>query len=212
MARARRFLIIDDHPLVRDALTMRLTGLLGDVDIVYSGPSLADAIAASAREPADCAILDLDLGDGRSPILNTADLVEAGCPVLIVSALADGPTVKACLSAGALGYVSKQAPNDELLGCVTATLEGELSTSRDVAGILCDEESPAVALSEREQMAMVLYASGLTIDAVARRMGVKPSSAQEYIKRVRVKYSRAGTPLRTKTEIYRRARDEGLVS
>jgi DNA-directed RNA polymerase specialized sigma24 family protein len=58
---------------------------------------------------------------------------------------------------------------------------------------------------------MVLYASGLKIEAVARRMGVKTATAQEYIKRVRTKYSRAGVSAPTKTDLYRRARDEGLV-
>jgi len=58
---------------------------------------------------------------------------------------------------------------------------------------------------------MVLYASGMKIDAVARRMNVKPATAQEDIRRVREKYSRAGTAVPTKTDLYRRARAEGLV-
>jgi DNA-binding NarL/FixJ family response regulator len=68
-----------------------------------------------------------------------------------------------------------------------------------------------VALSEQERRAMVLYASGLKMRAVARRMGVTEGTAQEYIKRVRQKYDRAGVPLPTKTDMYRVARDEGLV-
>ena len=84
-------------------------------------------------------------------------------------------------------------------------------TSRDVAAILSSDETPSVPLSERERTAMVLYASGLKIEAVARRMNVKPATAQEYIRRVREKYSRAGAAIPTKTDMYRRARDEGLV-
>ena len=42
-------------------------------------------------------------------------------------------------------------------------------------------------------------------------MSVKPATAQEYIKRVRAKYLKAGTPLPTKTDMYRMARSEGLV-
>jgi transposase len=58
---------------------------------------------------------------------------------------------------------------------------------------------------------MVLYASGLKMRAVARRMGVSEGTAQEYIKRVRSKYLQAGTPVSTKTDMYRMARNEGLV-
>ena len=146
-----------------------------------------------------------------SPVHNTTVLVDEGCRVLIVSALADPAIVRACLRAGALGFVSKAAPLEDLMQSLHATLAGEPSTSRDVAAILYSDDSPNVQLSERERTAMVLYASGLKIDTVARRMGVKSSTAQEYIKRVREKYLRAGTPLPSKTDIYRQAKVEGLV-
>lgn len=211
MSAVPRFAIIEDHPLVRDALVMRLTQVLGEIDVVYCGPSLAAALEATHGQSVDCAILDLDLGDGRSPVLNTSDLVEAGHPVLVVSALADPATVRAALRVGALGFVSKQAPADELLASVQATLRGEPSTSRDVAAALYSDDSPTVQLTDRERMAMVLYASGMKIEAVARRMGVKPATAAEFIKRVRGKYLKAGTPAPTKTDLYRLAREEGLV-
>lgn len=206
-----RILVIEDHPLMREALHARLVSSLGEVDVAYSGASIAEALAVLAQQPADCAVLDLDLGDGSSPVLNTAALVDAGCRVLIVSALADPATVRAALRAGALGFVSKAAPLTDLAEGLRATLAGEPSTSRDVAEILYSDESPSVPLTERERTAMVLYASGLKIDAVARRMDVKPTTAQEYIKRVREKYLRAGTPLPSKTDIYRQAKEEGLV-
>lgn len=206
-----RILIIEDHPLMREALHARLTSSLGLVDLAYSGASVAEALATIKAGAADCAVLDLDLGDGSSPVLNTAALVDAGCRVLIVSALADPATVRAALRAGALGFVSKAAPLSELAEGLRATLAGEPSTSRDVAEILYSDESPSVPLTERERTAMVLYASGLKIEAVARRMDVKPATAQEYIKRVRGKYLRAGTPLPSKTDLYRQAKEEGLV-
>lgn len=131
--------------------------------------------------------------------------------MLIVSALADAATVRAALRAGALGFVSKQADIEDFEESFRLTVAGEPSTSRDVAAILSGDETPSVPLSERERTAMVLYASGLKLDAVARRMNVKPATAQEYIRRVREKYSRAGVPVSTKTDLYRRARDEGLV-
>lgn len=206
-----RILVIEDHPLMREALEARLRSSLGEVSIAYSGAALAEAIDVVRAEPVDCAVLDLDLGDGSSPVVNTAQLVDAGCKVLIVSALADPATVRAALRAGALGFVSKAAPLEDLAESLRATLRGEPSTSRDVAEILYSDESPSVQLSERERTAMVLYASGLKIDAVARRMDVKPATVQEYIKRVREKYLRAGTPLPSKTDLYRQAKEEGLV-
>jgi DNA-binding NarL/FixJ family response regulator len=172
---------------------------------------VSEAISCTDRDKADCAILDLDLGDGSTAVMNTSMLIEAGFKVLIVSALADPVNVRSALKAGALGFVSKSAPPEELITALQATIAGELSTSTDVAALLYSDESISVNLSEREQTAMMLYASGLKIEAVARRMGVKPSTAQEYIKRVREKYLKKGTALPTRTDIYKQARDEGLV-
>ena len=206
-----RVMVIDDHPLLRDAVRSRVLQVAPDAEFAYVGASIPEAVAVHQADPVDCAILDLDLGDGKSPIVNTSDLVNAGCKVLIVSALADAATVRGALRAGALGYISKQADLDEFEDCFRLTIDGSPSTSRDVAAILSSDEQSSVQLSERERTAMVLYASGLKIDAVARRMDVKPATAQEYIRRVRAKYARVGADVSTKTDLYRRARDEGLV-
>lgn len=206
-----QLLIVEDHPLVREALVARIAQALPSYEIRYNGASMAEALDVIAAEPIDCAILDLDLGDGSSPIANTALLVTAGAKVLIVSALADPATVSASLRAGALGFVSKAAPIDEFSASLAAVLAGDSYTSRDVAAMLYSDSTVTVALSERERTAMVLYASGLKMETVARRMGVKTSTAQEYIKRVREKYLKVGTPLPSKTDLYRQAREEGLV-
>lgn len=211
MGTTPRLLIVEDHPLVREAVEARVAQSIPAYEIVYSGASLNDALDVIAGNGADCVILDLDLGDGSSPVANTARLVTAGVRVLIVSALADPATVRASLRAGALGFVSKAAPIEDFSASLTAVLAGEPYTSRDVAGMLYSDTESMVALSERERTAMVLYASGLKMETVARRMGVKTSTAQEYIKRVREKYMKAGTPLPSKTDLYRQAREEGLV-
>ena len=204
-------MIVEDHPLFRDALAERLTAAVESSAITYSGGSLSEAVRQHVVNGSDCVILDLDLGDGRPPVANVEDLVEAGCRVLIVSALGNPGIVRRALQAGALGYVSKQAPVDDIVTSVNATLAGEPSTSRDVAAMIYADDVPGANLSERERTAMVLYASGLTIDSVARRMGVKSSTAAEFIKRVREKYLRAGNAIPTKADVYRQARDEGLI-
>jgi DNA-binding NarL/FixJ family response regulator len=204
------FAVIEDHPIVRTALVGRLSENFPGATFAYQGQSIADALETFKTNKPNCVVLDLDLGDGRSPIQNTIDLVEAEIPVLIVSALADAGVVRSSLIAGALGFVSKQAELDEFLECVEATLEGKQSTSRDLAAILFKDEL-SVNLSEREREAMVLYASGLKLEAVARKMNVKPGTASEYIKRVREKYSKAGNPVSTKTDLYKQAVQEGLL-
>lgn len=211
MAEVPRFVILEDHPLVREALTDRLTANLGEITVVYSGQSVPDALVAIDANGADCIILDLDLDDARSPVANVLDLAECEVPILIVSALGDPGAIRASLMAGAAGFISKQAEPAQLMEAVHATLQGEQYTSPEVAAALLSGTATSVPLSDQERRAMVLYASGLKMRTVARRMGVTEGTAQEYIKRVRAKYLKAGTPLPTKTDMYRMARSEGLV-
>jgi two-component system nitrate/nitrite response regulator NarL len=61
-------------------------------------------------------------------------------------------------------------------------------------------------LSEREQLVLMAYASGLTLDSVARRLGISRETARTYLKRVKAKYKRAGMPAYTKLDLADRLR------
>ena len=56
-----------------------------------------------------------------------------------------------------------------------------------------------------------LYATGLPLKSVARRLGVAEETAKEYLARVKRKYLEAGRPVRTRTELYVRALEDGLI-
>ncbi|MCB0922804.1 MAG: hypothetical protein KDC08_13465, partial [Actinobacteria bacterium] len=66
-------------------------------------------------------------------------------------------------------------------------------------------------LSGQELRALQLYAQGLTLKAVARRMSVSQNTAKEYLDRVRAKYLATGRAARTKAELQAAAREDGLL-
>ncbi len=206
-----RFVILEDHPLVREALAERLVRHLGDVDFVYTGDSVSTALAAIEERGVDCVVMDLDLGDSVSPIVNVVSLAETGAPVLIVSALGDGVTIRAAFTAGVIGFLSKSAEPEEFVAAIEAALRGDKYTSAEAAAAMLANSDSLVGLSDQERRAMVLYASGLKMRAVARHMGVSESTAREYIRRLRAKYEKAGAPLPSKTELYRMAQREGIL-
>lgn len=204
------FAIVEDHQLVIDAVQARLLTIYPDARFVYAGGDVIAAVDVIGADRPDCVLLDLDLGDGRSALDNVASVVETDVPVIIVSAMIDRGTVRSALGLGVTGFVSKQAPFGELAQAVESALHGFQYMSPDIAQALVAE--PVVSLSEQERVALTLYASGLKMASVARRMGVSESTVNEYIKRVRVKYARAGTPVPTKVHLYRVAKDEGWLS
>jgi len=56
-----------------------------------------------------------------------------------------------------------------------------------------------------------LYASGLTLEAVASAIGVQPGTAKKYLERVKDKYAEAGRPVRTKIDLNRAAVRDGYL-
>lgn len=207
----RTVAIIDYHPLVRELLGVTLAKAHPPIEISYSGPSITEAVAVSAGHPVSCIILDLDLNDGRTPVANVASLVASGFRVLVISALTEPAVVRSVLSAGAWGYVGKNAEVAEILRAVEATMRGEAFVSQDVAAALYGQQPSRRKLSTQEERALVLFASGMTIDSVACTMGVSPSTVQTYIKRVRVKFAESGEPASTKVDLHRRAQQEGYL-
>lgn len=204
-------IILEDHPLVREALMERLVSHFRDISFAYSGPDIEAAVKVLDTTHVDCVILDLDLNDKRSAFDNILALTELSAHVLIVSALGDAATIRSALTLGAQGFVSKQAEPAILIEAVLATLRGEEYTSPEVAAALLSAQGPQVRLSDQERRAMVLYASGLKMTSVARQMGITAGTADEYIKRVRAKYRKSGIAVSTKTDLYRVAQSEGLI-
>lgn len=205
----RTVAVIDDHALVRQGLVRALEAD-PSLTVVHDGDD-PSALLALGTPPA-LVLLDLDL-DG-TPV--SADvvrrLVERGSDILVVSALGDPRTIRALLAAGVAGFVSKRESTDALLEAVAAVLRGESWTTPELAGVLAGDDAPdRPSLSPQEHRALVLYASGLTLDSVARRMEVRPGTVREYLARVRTKYGATGRPVRTKTDLYREALRDGYL-
>lgn len=206
-----RVVIVEDHPLMRESLQARLVGHSEDIEFVYVGDSLEDALRAIGATRLDCFILDLDLGDGRSVLENLANIAAIEAPVLVVSATANPRSVQVAITHGARGYVSKSSSTEAFIEAFDAVCRGKAYVSPDLAAMLATDAGSGVQLSVQEQRALALYSSGMKIETVARRMDVSSSTAKEYIRRVRAKYAAAGTPLPTKVELYQQAQREGIL-
>lgn len=187
--------------------------LLRDIpgaEILYSGADLPGAVGAVSKRACDCAIVDLDLGDGTSPVEVVSSFVRRGVPVLVVSALGAPEVIRSALTAGASAYVTKNSPNDELAVVIGHVLNGYAWVTSDLADVM-SRDCAEIALSEQEQTALTLYASGLTLESVARHMNISRNTAKSYLDRIRAKYEKAGYRVRTKVELNEAARSAGLL-
>jgi len=210
MAIPPRFVLLDDHGLVREGINRQLLVDFPRATFVYSGESLAEARAAVHRDGCDCAVIDLDLGD-ETPVAETVStFTTQGIAVVVVSAMAEPEVLQAALAAGAQAFVAKRSSLKQLTHAVETVLSGGTWLPPDLAGFVLARQS-TVELSNQEKRALVLYASGLTLEMVARRMDITPNTVKHYLDRVRDKYTAAGISARTKLQLHNVARMEGLL-
>jgi DNA-binding NarL/FixJ family response regulator len=203
--------IVDDH----DAVRFGLRGACEEAGLVFCGGAGSVAELFTARNPLNCdvVVLDLSLADGSQVEHNVRSIIEAGAQVLIYSIADKAALVSAALRAGAAGVVKKSQSMADLLINIQLVANGVYVNSPEAAAAI-DADShfkEQANLSPRERQVLALYASGFALKQVAFELGVGYSTVKEHIDRVRSKYSNIGRPAGTKTELYLRAVEDGLI-
>jgi DNA-binding NarL/FixJ family response regulator len=131
-----KILVVDDHPLVLDALEQLLPRLDEGAE-VRSAIDAAEAVAILDSEPdVDLVLLDLAL-PGTRGLDFLADLIldYPGVPIVVLSATHDEATVAAALAAGARGFIAKTASPQSLLAALARVFDGETYCTDDVTAV-----------------------------------------------------------------------------
>jgi len=179
----------------------------------YTGDPPRGYAEEPVRRLAPVALMDLRLRDGRRVAENVQALIDAGYAVVTCSTIDDAGLVHEAGRAGALSYVRKSREAGDMRQALAAAARGERFVSQSHAALIQRARSYGVPeLSGQEREALRLYASGLTMSSVARRLNVKQGTAKSYLDRVRDKYEQAGRAARTKLELRDRAVEDGVLS
>lgn len=209
-----RVAIVEDHRLQRlrtEELVNRQPGLR----VVHSCETLDELVAwmASGRPQSlpHLVVLDLVVDRGRDADPAVVErLVRSGLRVLVLSAMASVPLVRAMIRAGVVGFVGKRDAEEDVVAAIWAVLRRRQWMTPELASVMAgDGQRPR--LSDQEERALVLYASGLTLDAVAVALGVKRDTVKKYLERVKAKYAEVGRSVRTKIDLNREAIRDGLM-
>ena len=200
---------VDDHPIILDGVAAWVMAPESGIRVIGTAATV-DALLAGQGRHAHVVLLDLDLADGTTVERNVAAILEAGPAVLVLS-VSDKPTaVRAAMRAGALGYVLKNEPTSQIRAAIEAVAGGKAWISPHLAYIFAtDDAADRPVLSQQETRALQLYATGMPMKSVARKMTISEGTAKQYLGRVREKYARAGRAAPTKLELYYRAVEDG---
>jgi DNA-binding NarL/FixJ family response regulator len=200
---------VDDHPIILDSMAGWVMAAEGDIRVVGTAATV-DALLEGAGRHAHVVLLDLDLGDGTSVERNVAAILAAGPAVLVLSASEKPRAVRAAMCAGALGYALKNEQTRTIRAAIRDVAAGRAWISPRLAFIFAtDDDVGRPTLSQQERRALQLYATGMPVKSVARKMTISDETVKQYLARVREKYRRAGRAAPTKLDLYYRAVEDG---
>ncbi|MFL9883936.1 response regulator transcription factor [Paraburkholderia agricolaris] len=139
-----KFLVADDHELIRQGVKGLLRGL--DPDAQFDEADSWETLAAAARPDADhdLAIVDLHMpGMGGAASLEMLLKANPALPVVVLSAEESPDEMRAVLAAGALGFVPKRQPASVMLKAIELVLSGGAYVPMEALSLLGSRETPA---------------------------------------------------------------------
>jgi DNA-binding NarL/FixJ family response regulator len=188
---AVKVMVVDDHPMWRDAVARDLAD--AGFDVVATASDGDEAVRRAASTHPRVVVLDLQLPT-ISGVEATSALVaqDPETRVLVLSASGEHADVLAAVKAGATGYLVKSASRDELVDAVTRTANDEPVFTSGLAGLLlgefrritADEPSPASALTERETEVLRLVAKGMSYKQIAERLTLSHRTVQNHVQNI----------------------------
>jgi DNA-binding NarL/FixJ family response regulator len=177
-------LIVDDHPLVRDGLRLRL-GMLPSIASVGEAGSAGEAWDWMERCPPETApnlvLMDVGMKDTNGIDL-TAALLESypELRILILSMYDNPEYVHRALQAGARGYVLKDAPASDIVSAIDTVAAGGTYLSAAVSGRLFSRPDPKPVLTPREAEILKALGQGQSSKQIARDLDVSVRTVETH--------------------------------
>jgi len=208
-----RLAILDDHEVLLDSLSTWIAANAPDSDLVLSATTWLQLVH-SDNFPTDLVFLDFQLKEPVSIEARVRTCRAAGAKVIVLSSLDTRESQDRALDAGAAAFLSKTLPMQQVMDAARSIMGVDIDTApkldwRPLPAGATMQSRPK--LSAGEVVALKLYVSGFSTVEVASQMNVQYETAKTYLRRVREKYAKANRPASKKSELIRRAAEDGYL-
>jgi DNA-binding NarL/FixJ family response regulator len=202
-----KVLVADDQRVVRDGL-VTIVGGFPDTEVVGAAGDGAEAVDMVAEHAPDVVLMDL-----RMPRLDGVEATREirrrfpAVQVVVLTTYADDDSIIAALSAGAAGYITKDAGRDDIRRALEAAVAGQAVLDPAVQATLLKSvrprpERPASlpdGLTDREAEVLVLIAAGRTNSEIAAQLYVAETTVKTHVNRI---FAKTGSRDRTQAAAY----------
>jgi two-component system, NarL family, nitrate/nitrite response regulator NarL len=199
-------MLVDDHPLVRDGLRVRLESVPG-FEVVAEAAGADEALAAALAQPPDLVLMDIGM-KGVNGIEATRRLMAAlpTLRVLVLSMYDNAEYVREALAAGARGYLLKDSPAEEIVEAIRAVMAGGTHLSPALADAVSRAEHGDGLLTPREREVLALIAEGLSSKDIGERLAMGVRTVETHRTSLRRKLDLASPAALVRYAVERRRR------
>jgi DNA-binding NarL/FixJ family response regulator len=194
---AARVLIVDDHPAVREALSIRIGGV-PDLEVCGEADDTADALRLVEETKPDLAVVDISLKTGNGlDLIKRIKQRDLNIRVLVWSMFNEQTYAERALRAGAMGYITKEQATDRIIEALRRIRSGMIYLSdsaidrvlRGTVGVGTGQGrlNSVEALSDRELEVMRQIGKGQKTASIAARMHLSIKTVETYRDRIRSK-------------------------
>jgi DNA-binding NarL/FixJ family response regulator len=184
-----RVLLVDDHPVVRHGIRSILTERLKGAVVGEAGDA-ASALGQIRDGEWDIVVADISLpGVSGLDLIKQLRRLYPALPTLVLSMHPASQFARRALSAGAVGYLTKDSPPEEFITAIEEARRGRRYVARDVDEVLArwpdrQTAAPHESLSDREYQVLRMIGSGQTVSDIARELGLSVKTVSTYRMRV----------------------------
>ena len=173
-----KILIVDDHPLVREGLAMRIS-LHPDLSVCGEADSENEALALVTNIGPDLVLIDISLKSGHGlDLIKRIRSLNPAIKMLVISGFQESLYAERALRAGALGYLNKQQSNEKLIEAIRTVLAGKRFLSPEISRRLIEQalgtsdmtRTPIERLTDRELEIFRMIGEGLTTSVIASQL------------------------------------------
>lgn len=186
-----KVLVADDHPVVRKGLQTCLAKN-GNLKVVGEAADGDEALRKARELSPDVVLMDISMPGMNG--LAVTEVLRKEAPdmkVLVLSIHSNKEYIFRVIQAGAHGYVSKEAPPEELIRAIESVYAGEPHFSEDIARAALNEfvntggkKEPFAQLTTREREVLVLIAEGKSNKEIADRLGIGVRTIETHRERI----------------------------
>ena len=205
---ATRILIVDDHPMMRDGLAMRISSQL-DMEVCGDASTEDEAFELFKQLSPDVVTIDIALKHGNGiELVKRIKAVDPKVKMLVVSAFQESLYAERAMRAGANGYVNKQESDKTIIEAIRVVLKGERYVSDEMTqrlvsqalGKRSETQDPVELLTDRELEIFRLIGSGVTTGAIAEQLFLSTHTIDTHRENIKRKLG-----VKTGAELARRA-------